>query len=97
MAALDLPVIWFFYFNKGNQNTTPSSSPWLVFFTPAIWERLRSRAETALKAAETGEVPDKEEGSHCQFCPYSWQCKPSSLPAPRSVHRTFNAKIRRSG
>lgn len=78
-ACLDLPLIWFFYFNKGNQNNTPSQAPWMVRFDHAIWERLRSRAESALEHVAMGTLPDREEGYYCTFCPYSYTCKPSYL------------------
>jgi hypothetical protein len=96
MAALDLPLIWFYYFNKGNQNTTPSEAPWLVTFNPAIWQKLEARSRVALEAEKTGVEPVREEGMHCEFCPWSWKCEPAYLnraTAPRSYGNT----LRRSG
>jgi hypothetical protein len=75
-ACLDLPLIWFFYFNKGNQNNTPSRAPWLIPFNPEIWEKLRLRAADALHHVAMGTLPDREEGYHCTFCPYSYVCQP---------------------
>ncbi len=79
MACLDLPIVWFFYMNKGNQNTTPSRDPWLLTFDHAIWERLEGRAREVLHHEETRTLPTREEGQHCTFCPYSWTCLPSNL------------------
>lgn len=79
MACLDLPLMWFFYFNKGNQNSTESGAPWLVVWNPDIWQRLAKRAEEVLSHDAAGTEPDREEGTHCEFCPYSWKCEPSKL------------------
>lgn len=79
MACLDLPLVWFFYMNKGNQNTTPSSAPWLLPFDPAVWQKLETRAQEVLSHEEAGTEPRREEGHHCSFCPYSYKCQPSSL------------------
>lgn len=96
MAALDLPLIWFFYFNKGNQNNTQSSAPWIVVFTPSIWEALRVRAVTALEAAAQGIEPSREEGVYCQFCPYSWHCQPAAIRQSTGGNRRFKS-VRRTG
>jgi len=79
MACLDIPVIWFFYFNKGNQNNTDSSSPWLVVWQPEVWKRLEDRIKRVLTAVHYNEIPPREEGVHCEFCPYSWDCQPAKL------------------
>jgi hypothetical protein len=78
MACLDLPLVWFFYMNKGNQNTTPSSSPWLLPFNPQVWFALEQRAQTVLQHEAAGSEPLREEGNHCGFCPYEWKCNPPS-------------------
>lgn len=96
MACLDLPLLWFFYMNKGNQNTTPSTAPWLIPFNPKVWDRLEKRAQSVLLHVQNGVEPDREEGFHCGFCPYSYQCQPpkmqqrnSGTPRPIvSVRRT---------
>ncbi len=76
MACLDIPLLWFFYMNKGNQNTTPSESPWLIRFDQKIWGRLEVRAQQVLQHVEMKTEPLREEGFHCGFCPYSWHCQP---------------------
>lgn len=96
MACLDLPLLWFFYMNKANQNTTPSTAPWLIPFNPTVWNRLEARAASVLLHVENGVEPDREEGFHCGFCPYAYECQPttsqqrnSSTPRPVvSVRRT---------
>lgn len=96
MAALDLPLAWFFYYNKGNQNNTESNAPWLITFNPSVWQRMESRCRTALQAEATATLPDKEEGIHCEFCPWSWTCEPKHLQQDMTP-RTYNNLIRRPG
>jgi hypothetical protein len=96
MAALDLPLTWFFYYNKGNQNNTESNAPWLITFNPVTWQRMEGRARTALQSEATGILPDKEEGAHCEFCPWSWTCEPKHLHRD-TAPRTYNNLMRRSG
>lgn len=78
MACLDLPLLWFFYMNKGNQNSTPSDAPWLITFNPQVWSRLEGRATEVLEYEVQNKAPPREEGFHCKFCPYSWDCLPPS-------------------
>lgn len=95
-ACLDLPLVWYVYWNKGNQNYTPMTSPWLRKFDHAIWAKQEQRAKEALEAAEKEVLPDREEGFHCTWCPYSWTCEPPSVKkqrgsgqiiTPRALHR----------
>lgn len=79
MACLDLPLVWFFYYNKGNQNNTPSSAPWLIPFDHIVWGNLQERAESVLLSVKNKEIPLREEGGHCNWCPYAWTCQPSAL------------------
>lgn len=85
MAGFDLPLMWFFYMNKGNQNSTPSSAPWLIPFNPKVWNDLESRANEIIGCAEKGETPRREEGFHCTFCPYAYECNPPSLTQKRRL------------
>lgn len=82
MACLDLPLLWFFYMNKGNQNSTPSQSPWLITFNPQVWNRLEQRAQQVLEHEAQGAYPAREEGFHCGFCPYAWHCQPPGQKRP---------------
>lgn len=79
MKALDLPLFYFMYFNKGNQNNTSSIGPYLIQFNQTLWAKLEARCRLVLKMAADREVPDREEGIHCQFCPYSAVCQPPFL------------------
>lgn len=79
MAALDLPIAWFFYFNKGNQNNTPSTGPWMIQFDHSIWMKLELRINAAIQAAIAGVEPPREEGLQCEFCPWSYLCNPKFL------------------
>lgn len=81
MAALDLPLMWFFYINKGNQNNTNSESPYLVTWDPRIWSELEDRFKTILDFAARGELPERTETIMCEFCPWSYTCDPKNLHA----------------
>jgi hypothetical protein len=91
MACLDLPLIWFLYMNKSNQNNTDSKAPWLMVWQPEIWTEVEARCRTALALAEKKELPPREETVICQFCPWAYTCQPLSIrddsqrPARRSL------------
>jgi hypothetical protein len=76
MACLDLPLMWFFYMNKGNQNNTNSKAPYLVAWQPAIWAELEGRFQTILDHAARGELPERTPTIVCEFCPWSYTCEP---------------------
>ena len=76
MAALDLPLVWFLYWNKGKEQFTPSLKPYLVRFDHTIWARLEARARMSLDFAEQGKLPDPEVSMSCQWCQYAWTCNP---------------------
>lgn len=77
MRCLDLPLFYFMYINKGNQNNTPSIAPYLVTFDQARWDRLETKARRVLRMVGTDQMPDREEGIECSFCPYKTTCGPS--------------------
>lgn len=79
MACLDLPAIWYLYFNKGNENIKPSTGEFLVRFNPTLWEKLACRFDGWFDLIDLGEKPTKTESVVCEFCPYSWTCKPDYL------------------
>jgi len=80
MATLDLPLMWLLYYNKSNSNISPSFPPYLFQFNKKMWEQsLEGRFGYAHHLAEAGELPDREEGFHCRWCPFSWTCAPPSL------------------
>jgi len=76
---LDLPLMWYYYYNKSNSNYTPPRAPWVVPFDKNMWNRLESRAQQSHAAAAQGLLPDREEGMPCTWCPYAWKCEPSYL------------------
>lgn len=102
MKCLDLPLFYFMYFNKGNQNNTSSIGPFLIQFDQVLWDMLERRCRKALASAEAVAakqqevwnterrtltmaelrevgMPDRKEGMHCEFCPYSETCQPQYL------------------
>jgi CRISPR/Cas system-associated exonuclease Cas4 (RecB family) len=87
MACLDVPLTWFLYYNKGNQNYTGSDNPsFFIRYDPAVWARLEQRFEAAHIAAVTKKLPNREEGVLCEFCPYSWTCQPPYLARKAGFH-----------
>jgi hypothetical protein len=94
MACLDLPVMWFLYFNKGNQNTTPSTGPWMTSFNSKTWSRLESKMEGLHAAADSALLPDREESIVCEFCAFRGTCQPKWLvnKAGRSGHRHLSVR-----
>lgn len=87
MACLDLPQMWFAYWNKGNQNITPMKPPWLINFDRNVWMSLEHRIHQVLEARDKQELPDREEGYHCSWCPYSHTCHPKSLNRQPTKHK----------
>lgn len=79
LKVLDIPLVWYLYWDKGTQNYTPSSSPYLAFFDEAVWARIEKRSREVIEAAETNTLPDREEDMHCQWCPYQHLCLPASV------------------
>lgn len=95
MAALDLPLMWTFYYNKSNSNITNSHNPWLYTFNTKLWEdQLEMRFARAQHMAETKELPDRKEGMQCSWCAYGHTCKPKYLKSkmPTQISRGMGAK-----
>lgn len=79
MKALDLPLMWIFYYNKSNSNWTGPTSPHLFQFDEHLWTKtLEPRFSSAIEQARTGNLPPREEGRHCNWCPFAWTCNPSN-------------------
>lgn len=107
MACLGVPMAWLLYYNKGNQNTTPSRAPYLVPFEERIWKRLEERFKylhelnDAVKRDAEGKLvetslPLRTETVRCEFCSYNWTCQPSYLERRETnSYRTIH-QIRRS-
>lgn len=79
MAALDLPLMWFMYMNKNNQNNTDSKAPWLVTWQPKVWEEVEARFRTIHDHASANNIPERSEGIWCQFCPWAYHCQPDTM------------------
>ena len=79
MAALDLPLMWFFYFSKGTQNNTASESPWLIPFNPDVWKDVEERCRMSIGMVAKRELGPRQESIVCQFCAYAWTCQPAIL------------------
>jgi hypothetical protein len=90
MACLDLPMMWFLYYNKGNSNITTSYPPFLVKFNPALWEQLEIRFTKAIHLAETNREPARDEGMYCSWCPFSWACEPEIVKRSKQQHSKHN-------
>ncbi len=82
--TLNLPFMWLFYYNKSNSNITTSFPPWLFKYDENLWDKLEMRFVKATHRAETNNLPDREEGMYCKWCPFSWTCKPKILKYKRS-------------
>lgn len=97
MANLDLPLMWFFYMNKGNQNNTNSSAPYLMVWQPDIWVEVEARCTQVLTLAAQKKLPPREESILCEFCPWSHTCQPSSVQNNYSHRPSRKDTIRGSG
>lgn len=87
MACLDLPCFWLLYYNKANENTTPSRGKFFVRFQHSVWNQLAERFSAWHDLVERTILPDREEGIGCEWCPYRWTCNPVGVRSrsPRSV------------
>lgn len=98
MAALDLPLMWFFYMNKGNQNNTNSEAPYLVVWNPMIWQEVEGRMQIAHEHVKQGTLPERNEGIFCEFCPWNYTCEPPNLFGGQKQRPTSRREtIRRPG
>lgn len=98
MAALDLPLMWFFYMNKGNQNNTNSHAPYLTVWDAKVWAELEDRIQTVHGFVARGELPPQNPTLVCEFCPWNYTCQPPNLhmqnnPKPATRRET----VRRPG
>lgn len=79
MKCLDLPMFWFLYMNKGNQNNTDSSGSFFVTWDQKIWDDIEKCFTECHEAAANFTFPPREESMICQFCAFSYTCMPPSL------------------
>jgi len=78
--ALDLPLMWIFYYNKSNSNWTNAVTPYLYQFDTRLWDTaLEPRFLAAHQMAAAGQLPPTQEGRHCRWCPFAWTCNPNTL------------------
>lgn len=79
MKCLDLPLIWFVYYNKGNQNIVPSIPPYLMTFDHRRWAEIEDTIIARRADAAEQRLPERKEGIKCEFCPYGHICRPDYL------------------
>ena len=80
MRALDLPLMWVFYYNKSNSSITPSKTPFLYSFDRSMWEdKLEMRFAEVMDMADRGELPPRTEGMQCSWCAYAHTCQPPKV------------------
>lgn len=79
MAALDIPLLWVFYYNKSNSNISTSYPPYVFQFDEKLWKELENRFSEAHQYAASQQLPQGTEGMHCRWCAYSYTCKPAIL------------------
>lgn len=97
MAALDLPLMWVFYYNKSNSNITSSYPPYLYQFNRRLWEdTLQPRFRQMHDFAARQELPERTEGMYCKWCPYSWACQPPSLKPQAAKKVVLTQAMRRT-
>jgi hypothetical protein len=78
MAALDLPLMWTLYYNKSNSSISPSKYPYMFPFDRELWDNeLEVRFALAQHMAESNQLPDRDEGMQCDWCPFSYTCNPN--------------------
>jgi CRISPR/Cas system-associated exonuclease Cas4 (RecB family) len=92
---LDVPLMYYLYYNKSNSNFTPPRAPWIVPFDTNLWNRMESRAQQAHQLTSMGQLPDREEGMPCTWCPYTHVCEPSYTRISRSKEPTKKVKARK--
>jgi CRISPR/Cas system-associated exonuclease Cas4 (RecB family) len=78
MGCLDIPILWFLYMNKGNQNNTNSQAPYLVVYQPSIWAELEGRFREVHGHVQQQTLPPRVEGVYCEFCAWAYTCKPDN-------------------
>jgi CRISPR/Cas system-associated exonuclease Cas4 (RecB family) len=83
MRALDVPLMWTLYFAKNNQLVTRSEPPFLFKYNGALWEQLERRINSVMSYAQNGQLPAKQEGKPCSWCPFAHTCLPSYLQGGR--------------
>ena len=86
--CLDLPLIWYLYYNKSNSNWTRPVAPWVVPFDKNEWAKLESRSQLAHQHVLANTLPEREEGMPCKWCAFSKVCTPTTLKLHNSYGRS---------
>lgn len=87
MACLNLPLMWILCINKSNSRYSPAQAPFLFQFDSTRWAtKLEPRLATTWKMAvdSSGVLPGREEGNHCSWCPFAYECRPQRLQRGKS-------------
>jgi hypothetical protein len=94
MKALDLPLMWFIYYNKSNSNSTSSEAPYLIKFDHQLWNnKLEPRFQKAREMALANQLPAREEGRPCGWCPFAHTCQPACLRRGGNLHSSPPARF----
>lgn len=88
MLCLDVPLVWFLYVNKGNENMTPMRAPWLMRYDPEIGARLLKRIDEVYHAHKAQSIPEREPHPYCRDCSYAHVCEPPHVKGEWSGTRT---------
>lgn len=83
--TLDLPLMWYLYYNKSNSNWTRPAAPWVVPYDKNEWSKTEARAVQAHAHVQAGTYPEREEGMPCKWCAFSDTCNPTIL----KLHSTY--------
>lgn len=92
--CLDIPLGWILYINKGNQNYTPASPPFVVPFDKARWVDLENKMFSVHDHVANGTLPLRTESIACEFCAYAWTCQPKIL---KTASATRHGVLRKPG
>lgn len=79
MGCLDIPMIWYLYYNKSNSNFTHPMPPFLLRFNDKLWHEMEVRFAHSLYMNDVSQLPDRTESMACRWCPFSYTCKPAIL------------------
>lgn len=77
--ALDLPLMWYLYYNKSDSHWSRPKAPFIQAYSEAEWRKLEARSIEVVSSCDSGIPPEREEGFHCRWCPFTYVCKPPSL------------------
>lgn len=92
---LDLPLIWYLYYNKSNSNWTRPEAPWIIPFDNKEWGKIEAKSESVHLHVVNNNTPDREEGMHCKWCPFTKQCQPTMLKLHSTRKRSKPRKVLR--